>query len=134
MASSVDKVIAEEKRYNLVKMKDVFGDPFYTINYRWPTTRGTGYMQSLISKCPKDLRAELGTISIGKSQIKVSTRRLLKYMSKHDDEWEDQFYKNLNSRLLTFLDNHEKKWADMSIEERTACRGGRTFGKDENDW
>ena len=42
-----------------------------------------------------------------------SNRQLLKYMNKHDDEWEHQFYKNLNSRLLTFLDNHEKKWADM---------------------
>ena len=81
-------------------------------------------MQSLMSNCPTDLKAKLGTICIGKPRIKVSTRQLLEYMSKHDDEWEDKFYKNLNSRLLTFLDKHEKKWAEMSIEERTERHGG----------
>ena len=88
MVSSVDKVEVEEKRYTIVKMKDVFGDPFHIITYRWPKMRGNGYMQSLMANCPKDLRAELGTISIGKPRIKVSTRRLVKYLSEHDDEWE----------------------------------------------
>ena len=128
------KVEGEEKRYTIVKMKDVFGQPFHTINYKWPEMRGGGYIQSLMSNCPTDLKAKLGTISIGQLRIKVSTRRLLEYMSKHDDEWEAKFYTNLNSKLLTFLDNREKKWENKSIEERTKHRGGRTFGEDENDW
>ena len=55
-------------------------------------------------------------------------------MSEHDDEWEDKFYKNLNSKLVTFLDEQDKKWEEMSIEQRTERRGGCTFGEDENDW